>query len=334
MATIRDVAVKAGVSTTTVSHVLNQSRFVSAESTRRVRRAMAELRYQPNALARSLRQSQTRTLGVIVPDSANPFFAEVIRGIEAVAYGKGYTVLFGSSEDNAEKEAAYLRIFMEKQVDGLAMFTLGQNTKYLKQLLEQRLPIVIMDREFKGVAASYVISDDLKGGFQATEHLIQLGHQRIACISGDAPTGTGAVRMHGYKQALVRHGIRYDRELVIPADFKPEGGYAAAQQLLNNPRRPTAIFTCNDLMAIGAIGAIHDMGLTVPEDISIVGFDDIELAAYTFPPLTTVRQPKYEIGSLTARVLLEGIESGNPLRADKHILTTTLVIRKSTQKKI
>lgn len=331
MVTIHDVAKKAGVSTTTVSHVINQTRFVSESAARRVRRAMQELRYQPNAVARSLRRKHTRTLGLVLPDSSNPFFAEVARGVEDFSFQQGYNVLFGSSDGDLEKESAYLRVFIEKQVDGLIFVAAGESTRNIRQLQAEHLPLVVVDREFKNLVADYVVADNRHGGFLATEHLIELGHRVIACIAGPSSVTPSGERATGYRDALKSHKVPFDPSLLRRGDFQAPSGFAAAQYFLaRKSNRPTAIFACNDLMALGALGAIYKAGLRVPDDIAIVGFDDIALASYTSPPLTTIQQPKYEMGKLAAQILIDRITTKKKNMAQRHLLPTQLIVREST----
>jgi LacI family transcriptional regulator, galactose operon repressor len=334
MANIHDVAEKAGVSTTTVSHVINQSRFVSLERERRVRRAMKALHYQPNALARSLRRKHSLTLGLVVPDSSNPFFAEVARGIEDAAFKQGYNVLFGSSDGDLTKESSYLRVFIEKQVDGIILVSASGSGRHVQRLVPKELPLVVIDRDFRDLSADYVAADHRKGGYLATAHLIEYGHFEIACIAGPSSVTPSADRVVGYRDALKAHSIPYDQVLVRRGDFTPESGFVATQGWLAGiGPRPTAIFACNDLMAFGALAAIHKAGLRAPDDISVVGFDDIGLAAYSSPPLTTVIQPKAEMGNLAAQILVDRISSGDRQRPQRHLLPPRLVIRESTRRR-
>lgn len=331
MVTIHDVAKKAGVSTATVSHVINKTRFVSESAARRVRRAMQGLHYQPNAVARSLRRKHTRTLGLVLPDSSNPFFAEVARGVEDFAFQQGYTVLFGSSDGDLEKESEYLRVFIEKQVDGLIFVAAGESTRNIRQLQVEHLPLVVVDREFKNVVADYVVADNRRGGFLATEHLIQLGHRVIACIAGPSSVTPSAERVIGYQDALKSHKIPFDSKLLRRGDFQAPSGFAATQFFLaRKSKRPTAIFACNDMMALGALSAIYKAGLRVPDDMAIVGFDDIALASYSSPPLTTIQQPKYEMGQLAAQILIDRIGTKKKSQVQRHLLSTHLVARESS----
>ena len=331
MVTIREVAKKAGVSTTTVSHVLNGSRLVSAATASRVRRAMQELHYKPNAVARSLRRKHTLTLGLVVPDSANPFFAEMARGVQDYAFDQGYSVIFGSSNGNLERERAYLQVLIEKQVEGLVFVSAGESSPNIKYLQSESIPIVILDREFEGVRADYLTSDNRQGGFLATEHLISLGHRAIGCITGPSAIVSSAQRLSGYREALAAYSIPYQPDLVVEGDYTATSGYQATQRFLAlGPRRPTAIFALNDMMAMGCLGAVHEAGLRVPEDVAVVGFDDIVLASYTFPPLTTVRQQKYEMGRLAAKIIIDRTQSGDGSEPQRYVLPVELVVRGST----
>lgn len=334
MATIRDVAQRAGVSTTTVSHVINQSRYVKPKTEHRVHRAMRALRYQPNALARSLRRKHSLTLGLVVPDSSNPFFAELARGIEDAAFKQGYNILVGSSDGDLTKESSYLRVFIEKQVEGIILVSASGSGRHVRENVTEGLPLVVIDREFHDLDVDCVAADHRGGGFLATSHLVEYGHRAIACIAGPSTVGPSAGRVIGYRDALNAHSIPFKPKMVRPGDFTAESGFAAAQTwLVGDAPRPTAIFACNDLMAIGAVAAVHQAGLRVPDDISVVGFDDIGLASYSSPPLTTVMQPKSEMGQLAAQILVERISNGCSHKAERHLLPTRLVIRESTRRR-
>ena len=328
MVTIRDVADRAGVSATTVSHVINKTRPVSDALSKRVLAAMGELGYQPNALARSLRRKQTHTFGLIVPDSANPFFAELARGIEDTSFDVGYSVILCNSNGDPARERLYLDVLATKQVDGILLVAAGESTQPVDALRARDIPVVIVDRDVPGLAADCVLTDNAQGGRLATEHLIALGHRRIGCIAGPADLTPSADRVTGYRQALQAAGISADETLIVRGDFRDRSGYQGAQQLLALADPPTAMFACNDLMAIGAVGAVLEHGWQVPDDISIIGFDDIHLAAYVNPPLTTVAQPKYELGAVAAAMLLERLgEREMPPR--RRLLVAELVVRRS-----
>ena len=325
-----EVAEKAGVSVTTVSHVINQSRPVSLELQERVRLAMDELGYQPNRLARSLRRGETHTIGLIIPDGVNPFFAEVARGIEDTGFEHGYSVILCNSDGDLEKELHYTNVLNAKQVDGIIFVAVGVSHDHINLLQSRGLPVVVVDREVPGVKVSTVITDNQKGGWLATNHLIGLGHHRIACLAGPHNLTPSAARVTGYRKALEQHNLKINEEYILRGDFQYQSGCQRMDQLLEIEVPPTAVFACNDLMATGALCAAVEKGYRVPDDISIVGYDDVELASYTSPPLTTIRQPKYEMGVLAVRMLLENINEPNQ-DFDYRMLETELVIRKSTQ---
>lgn len=329
MPTIREVAEKAGVSPTTVSHVINQTRFVSPEVRERVQRAMKELGYRPNALARSLRRGETLTLGLILPDSANPFFAEVGRAIESAAFAQGYSVILCNTEGDLEKERLYTRVLCDKQVDGMIFVAAGDQAGSLHELLERELPVVVVDRDLGDVEVNAVLTDNLDGGYRATRHLIEKGHRRIGCITGPSHLTPSAERVTGYRQALREAGLPIDETLILRGDFHPASGRAAARAMLQRNEPPTAIFACNDLMAIGALQAAVELGLRVPEDLAIVGYDDIELASFSIPALTTIAQPKVEIGQRAVETLLQHI-ADRSLPATRTVLPVSLILRQSS----
>lgn len=331
MPTIREVAVLAGVSSTTVSHVINNTRFVSAEVRMRVKSAMDDLGYRPNALARSLRRGETHTIGLLLPDSANPFFAEIGRVIEAAAFDQGYNVIFCSTEGNLEKENLYVDVLIKKQVDGIIFVASGDQAGSLEPALHNGSPVVVVDRDLGEIAADEVLTDNLQGGILATRHLIEAGHRRIACLAGPSNVTPSAQRITGYMEALSMAGLSFDPALLLRGDFHAESGYELACELFNQPDPPTAIFACNDMMAVGVLRAALESGLSVGENLAVVGFDDIELASYTQPPLTTVAQPKVEIGRLAIQMLIERINDSS-LAARRVILPTRLVLRQSCRR--
>jgi len=326
---MRDVAERAGVSVTTVSHVINETRPVSDELRQRVLAAIDELGYQPNVLARSLRRGETHTIGMIVPDSANPFFAELARGIEDTSFEHGYNLILCNSDGDLDKELIYADVLTEKQVDGILFVAAGVSTDHIRALQERRIPVVIVDREIPDVSVDQVLTDNARGGWLATRHLLELGHRCIGCITGPSDVTPSAERVTGYRQALSEGGIPVDEVLIVKGDFQYESGYRAARQILARDDPPTAIFTCNDLMAVGAISAAVEMGCQVPVNLSVVGFDDVRLASFANPPLTTIVQPKYEMGVLATTMLLERMRN-HDIPPRRRLLDTSLLIRQST----
>jgi LacI family transcriptional regulator len=328
MVTVKDVAHKAGVSTATVSHVINETRFVSQELRTRVREAMEELDYRPNAIARSLRRKRTQNIGMIVPDVAYPFLAEVARGLEDRSFELGYSATLCESNSDPEREAACIDLLRAKQADGIVFVAGGESSTHVRALIKRRIPVVVCDRELAGVEVDTVVADNVGSGCQGTEHLIRLGHRHIGCIAGPRALCISDKRLDGYKHALKKSGIPLNKDLIAHGDFRCQGGYEAMGELLSLGNPPTAVFTCNDLMAMGAICAASKRRLRIPEDIAIVGCDDIALAAFTNPSLTTIAQPKSKMGALAVDMLIDRIENMDK-PPTKRVLPTELVIRDS-----
>ena len=330
MATIREVAESAGVSYATVSHVINNTRLVSPETRERVLAAMDALNYRPNALARSLRQGKTNTLGLVLPDSANPFFAEISRSIEDEAFKKGYSVFLCNTELDTQRELFYVDVLSKKQVDGIVFVAAGDQADSLEFLVGRNMPVVMIDREVPSVEVDAVLTDNQLGGYLATRHLLELGHQRIACISGPSSITPSAERMIGYRKALEEAGLPYDEKLILRGDYHAQSGMEITHSILKMNPRPTAIFALNDLMALGALRAAAEDGCTVPGDLAVVGYDDLEIARFTNPPLTTIAQPKKEIGVKAIELLVDRIsrKDRSPTRL---VLPPELIVRRSTQ---
>ncbi len=330
MPTMKDVAKAAGVSVTTVSHVINETRFVSEDLRTRVSQAMADLNYHPNVLARSLRQGITHTIGLIVPDNSNPFFAEVARAAETVGFENDYSVILCNSDKNVEREAAYLNVLIAKQVDGVIFIAAGSKQEHLLELLEQGIPVVVADRDMPQTLADVVLVNHEQGGYDATRYLVSLGHRRVACIAGPLGVTPSADRVRGYKRALQEAGIPIEDELIVRCTESWVAGEIAMAQLLRLDRRPSAVFAYNDVTAIGALRAIKNAGLMVPNDLSICGFDDIALASAMVPALTTVAQPIAELAILATELLIARIHNSDAREPGQRIvLDTKLIVRES-----
>jgi LacI family transcriptional regulator len=326
---MKQVAERAGVSTSTVSHVINNTRVVSDDVRERVLALIAEMRYIPSAVARSLKNDKTQTIGMMIPNNSNPYFAELIQGIEDASFKLGYNIILCNAYDDPEKQAAYIRVLMEKRIDGLILVSSGSSDELSRLLASQNIPMVLVDREVEGVEADFVEADHEQGGYIATKYLIDLGHRDIACVSGPIDLLPSRDRVVGYLRALKEAGIRFRLDYLVRSDFTSEGGYNAFTQLLALKQPPTAIFASNDLMAIGGICAASEARVRIPEDLSVMGYDDIALASFSTPRLTTVAQPKYEMGELTARVLVDRIAGVN--RAPhREKLQSELIVRQST----
>jgi LacI family transcriptional regulator len=334
MATIKDVAAVAGVSFTTVSHVVNNSRPVSAEVRAKVEQAIRDLNYVPSAVARSLKARSTATIGLVVPNGTNPYFAELARGVEDGCAQKGYCVFFCNSDDDPVKQRNYLRVLQEKRIDGLIVASAGDDAVLAATLGDTREPIVVVDRNIEGLDADLVQIDHERGAWLATRHLIELGHSNIGCITGPVTTAVSAMRMHGFLRAMAERGIEIAPGAIVEADFSGAGGYRAAAQLFDTVR-PSAIFAGNDMMGIGALRAAAERGLRVPADVSIIGFDDIELGHFTWPALSTVGQPARALGEMAALTLIERIgatesERNNSAKVQRRVMTPQLLQREST----
>ncbi|NPV54180.1 MAG: LacI family DNA-binding transcriptional regulator [Firmicutes bacterium] len=329
--TINDVAKAAGVSKSTVSRVVNNIPVVDMDTKRRVLEVIKELGYSPNDIARGLATKRTGTIGLIINDITNPFFPELARGVEDVMRAYNRNVFLCNTDGRPEREASYIQLLFQKRVDGIIFASVRIGTTDLSALAKRNMPFVLAGRELSGHDADLVIVDNVLGGYQATRHLLDLGHTRIAFIAGTQGVSASIDREKGYLKAMAEAGLAADQCQIEAGDFKQEGGYAAAKRLLQTEKVPTAIFAANDLMAIGALEAIFEAGLRVPEDISLVGFDDIPPASLHLVQLTTVAQPKYDIGAIAARLLLEKIESPQAQREPQRIiLPPKLQIRKTS----
>jgi len=332
MATIKDVAQHAGVSVTTVSHVINNTRVVSAEGRERVEQAVRALGYVPNAMARSLKSNNTATLGMLIPNSSNPYFAEIVRAVEDRCFNAGYTLVLCNTDDEPRRQSVYLQVLAERRIDGLIVVSTGtvDDHSLATQLQGLRIPTVLVDREIADPSCDLVETAHMQGGLLAGRHLLSLGHQRIACIGGPEGVMSSEQRVEGWRMALAERGVVLRaEELLWRGGFTSQGGYEAMLAILRTADKPSAVFVCNDLMAIGALRAAHEAGVAVPDELSIVGFDDIELSSYTSPALTTVAQPKTQIGALAVDMLLERV-SGKRHEPCKVVLQPELRVRAST----
>jgi len=329
--TIKDIAKLANVSITTVSRVINnKTEGVSEETRERILQLVKEHEYQPNAIARGLVTKKTKTLGLIIPDITNPFFPDIARGVEDSAHIYGYNVFLCNTDDNLDKESEYINALKEKYVDGI-IFTSSSIPKqeHIKELIKSGIPIVIMDRRIESDDIYGVFLDNYEGGYIATKHLIDLGHKKIGCITGPLYSKSARERLEGYKGCLNENGLEYDESIVFEGDYKINSGITGSEKLLNLNKKISAIFVCNDLMAYGSYKTIRSRGYKIPDDISIIGFDDIYLSQILEPQLTTIRQPAYDMGLTAARMLIKLIE-GEKLNRKIINFKPKLIIRQST----
>jgi len=329
--TIKDVANLAGVHPSTVSRVINDNSRISEKTKNKVLLIIKKLGYTPNAIARGLKTKRTQTLGMLIPDITNPFFAELARGVEDAANKNNFNVILCNTDDKLKKERTYLEILRGKRVDGLILGTAHIRDKSILELEKKKFPYILVSRNIEGLDKNCVIVDDVAGGIMVTEYLIKLGHRRIAHITGPLKTRSALNRLKGYKLALKKYEIEYRDELVGEGDFRIKGGYQVMKRFLKLAEPPTAIFAANDLLALGAIQVILKKKYHIPEDFCIIGFDDIRLASFVYPPLTTVRQPMLEMGALAVKMLLKIIEEGE-FNQKKEILEPKLIIRESCRK--
>ncbi|WP_319777072.1 LacI family DNA-binding transcriptional regulator [Maridesulfovibrio sp.] len=329
MSTIHDVARLAQVSTATVSRVINSPENVRKETREKVLRAMKMCNYKYNALARGFATKKSNTIGLILPSINNPVFAESTLGVQEFAEKQQIKVILGNTSYKASQEKSLIKALRESQVDGLIITTTDPKGDIIKSLVTEKIPFVLLFSTIKGGEISAVGVDNYRGGYVATEHLISLGHRRIGMIAGTfSVTDRSYHRWHGYRQCLKDHGIAYDKDLLVQTEYSLAGGRDSIKRLLGLETPPSAVFCSNDYIALGAIKGARESGLTLPEDLSIVGFDDMPTASYMVPALTTVRQPAYEMGRRACELLLQIMET--PEKTVQHMMETKLVVREST----
>ncbi|EGQ7689943.1 substrate-binding domain-containing protein [Vibrio cholerae] len=332
MATMKDIARLAGVSTSTVSHVINKSRFVSDEIAERVNNAAQQLNYAPSALARSLKMNRTKTIGMLVTTSTNPFFGEVVKGVERSCYHQGYNLILCNTEGDNQRMKASINTLLQKRVDGLLLMcsTLeGERLDVFDRYPD--IPIVVMDWGPILFASDKIQDNSLQGGYMAAKHLIECGHREIGCITGPLIRHQAQMRYEGYKRALAEAGIAINPDWIVESDFECEGGYQAFEKLYERGKLPSALFVSNDMMAMGVIQAASQRGLRVPDDLSLIGYDDVHIAKFMTPALTTIHQPKYRLGKAAIDTLLYRLE--NPDTTAQVVqLEPTLVVRNSVRK--
>lgn len=330
MSSIKDVAREAGVSTATVSHVINNTRFVSEEVRARVEKAIELCRYYPNLHARSLASGNSRILGLVVSDISNPFFPELVKAIESAAFERGYELMLSNTNYDAERTSHYVRRFIERKVAAVAVMTSEMDKQLIDELSHRRVPVVFLDVGTPGLHLNNLRVDYEEGIEQAILHLVALGHRRIAYITGKSDLRSAKRRLEAFRQTM-KQLFPESPELIFKGNFKVEGGRRAAAEILETQSKniPTAIVCANDLTAIGAISEFENKGLKVPDDISVIGFDDIAFAQLTKPSLTTVNLPLNELGRRAVELLINSLENLDKPGVEIRI-PTRLVIRNST----
>ena len=331
--TIKDIARKLGLSASTVSRALRNHPDISAETKRKVVALAERYDYHPNSIAQSLQTRKSRTIGIVVPEIKHHFFSFAISGVDAVAYEAGYTIMVCQSNESYEREVLNIQALLSHRVAGL-LISLSQETRevdHLQSAVRRTVPLVLFDRVREDLPVSRVVVDDYQGAYQATTHLIQQGYERIAHLAGPEFISIGKQRFRGYRDALMDNGRRFDPDLVIPVGFKERDGAAAAQRIMERDRRPDALFAVNDPVAIGALRHLREAGLSIPEEMAIVGFSNNPISSYIEPALTTIDQPAFDIGRAAANLLLEEIRSETALAAPSvKTFPTRLIVRSST----
>jgi LacI family transcriptional regulator len=340
-ATIYDIAQEVGISAATVSRVLSSSGYPVSEDVRKKVMAAAErLNYSPNMVGRMLKKSESMDIGVIIPTISNPFYSQIILGIEIEARRKGYNILLCNSFRDANTEKKYIESLYQKQVKGMIISSIDGNHMFLREMQENGVKIVVFDQNIEELKCSKVGFDFIKGGMLAVEHLIEMGHRNIAFISSPLIRQSRKETMEGYRYALVKNDIAFKPEYVITSDFEEESsngtyefenGKKLVKRFLQTKERPTAIFAVNDITAFGIVQELSNNGLAVPSDISVVGFDNIEVSSMLNPPLTTIEQPSFETGRLACKMLIDSLNDNEYV--DLSIkLEPSLIIRKSVKK--
>lgn len=331
---IRELARVLGLSITTVSRVLNgkaEEFRISKETCERVLQAAREMNYTPNSLARGLKLDKTETIGLIIPDIANPFFADIAKTIEQEARAKGYFIILCDSGENQEAEVELVRILKNRKVDGMIIAPVGLRSRHIEELYQSGFPVVIIDRYFPDLSVPYITTDNFQGAFDAVDYLIRHGHKRIACIQGLRGSQPNRDRVSGYLEALKRNHIPADQELIVGDSFSEENGYIQTRLLFSFEKPPDAVFALSNLISLGVIKAAREMGLQIPRDFSLVSFDEQPFSAYLVPPMTTIEQQKSEIGRLAVNVLLRYIQNPRPAKPVAIRLKARLIERDSVK---
>lgn len=329
-ATMKDIAKKARVSVITVSRALNNRPDINRETRQRILKIAHDLNYTADSLARGLVTRKTKTIAVLVPDNVDAFYATVVQGIGDVCRDRGYGIFLWNTHDSAEEELVYLRQAREKRTDGMLIYPVQKDLRYLDDLKRNPVPFVFLNRHTDDDSFNYVMNDNAHGAYLAVRHLLQKGHRRITYVCAKPDASSGRERIAGCRKAIAESGGSPDMLDVCTCEESIESSYNLVRKLLAREDRPTAIFMWDDKLAISAMKAIAESGLRVPGDIAVVGYDDIEIAAYLHPALTTVRQSAHEIGAVAARLLLDEFEHGKAPNPKMVVLKPELIIRETT----
>jgi len=330
MSDIRDVAKRAGVAPITVSRCINNSGYCSPETRMRVEAAITELGFVPNRLASGLRSKRSNTLALVLTDITNPFFTTIARGVEDMASDTGYTVIFCNTDESVSKEKMYVQMILEKRVDGIILVPALSGLDSVTLIKKQGIPIVVLDRRIPDLKTDVVRCDSEGGAYNLTRLLLSLGHREIAILNGPSGVSTSEDRLTGYRRALTEAGIATNTNREYYGAFTQESGYELTHKALANAQKPTALFATNNFIAFGVLKALQEIGLRVPEDIAVVGFDDLPSSLVTFPFLTVAAQPAYEMGKRAIEILLNKLEGGAADQYQEVVLPAEIVIRQSS----
>ncbi len=329
MTNIRDVAKRAGVSAITVSRAMNNSGAVNSDTRARINKAIAELHYVPNTLARSFRSKQTCLLALVLPDITNPFWTTIARGVDDAASRNGFHVILCNTDESPEKEANHLSVLLQRRVDGIILAPTTDDKNKILQLKQHSMLCVLIDRRVDGSKCDTIVSNGREGSMKMTQHLLELGHRRIAIVAGPAEIATGQERVEGYRSALAQSGIPINEDYIVRGSYNEASGYQLVKLLLELNPRPTAIFAGNNFMAVGALHALREAGLRIPEDVALAGFDDIPQGSLISPALTVVSQPAYEMGVSAAESLIARLSGKYRGKPRDIVFDTSIIIRES-----
>ncbi|WP_040205219.1 LacI family DNA-binding transcriptional regulator [Neobacillus jeddahensis] len=305
--TIKDVAKESGVSTATVSRVLSNKGYASNEIREKVLSTAKKLNYQPNALARSLKNHQTNTIGVVIPDISNPYFMKISRGIEDTVYPNGYNLIFASAEEKPKKEKELLNVLFEKRVDAIVLATSGHNEETVDRITKNGIPFILVDREIRDYEATidYIAEDNFKAAYELTNYLLGKGHTRIGVINGSLEVSTGLERYNGFQKAIIDYGLEEDPELIYNGNFNQEDGEKAVDRFFNSENKPTAILSFNNTMSFGALLQLSRMGYRLPKDVTMASFGEVEAAQLLkSPEIVYVSQSPYEMGVRVGEIIM------------------------------
>jgi LacI family transcriptional regulator len=335
--TLKHIAIKVGVSVATVSRVLNgkSAKYrISKKTQDIIQKAARDLNYSPNQLARSLRLNRSNTIAYVNPDISNPFFSSIGKSIVKHARKSGYSIVLCDSEENTDLEQSLIKVMLEHKVDGLIISPVGLKSSHLVELFNRKVPIVLLDRYFPNVEIPYVTSDNYNGAMEAISYLIENGHNKIACIQGLKTTSPNNDRVRGYIDAHKKFNLPLYNEFLVGDSFGEENGYIETKLLLKKKKIPTAIFAVSNLISLGALRALKEENFRVPEDMSVISFDEQPYSQFLSTPMTTVAQQSFQIGQIAAKFIIDQIESKKSVDQESILLPTKLVVRSSVKRRV